>query len=73
MLQWILTERRKELLFRDLRWMDLKRLNKEPAYETMLIRTFNGVTYTLKPNDPRYALPLPRNVINLTGMSQNPR
>lgn len=65
-------ERRKELLFRGLRWMDIKRLNKEGASIT-LTRTVNGQTYTLPPNDLRYALPIPDDVIQLSGMRQNPR
>lgn len=68
----ILRERRKELLMRGLRWMDLKRLNLEGAAIT-LTRTVNGQTYTLPPNDPRYALPIPEEVIALSGMQQNPR
>jgi hypothetical protein len=68
----ILTERRKELLMRGLRWNDLKRLNNEGANIT-LIRTINGQTYTLLPNDLRYALPIPDDIIQLTGMAQNPR
>lgn len=68
----ILTERRKELIFRGLRWMDIKRLNKEGANIT-LKRIINGQTYTLSPNDPRFALPLPKDIIDMTGMPQNPR
>lgn len=68
----ILEERRKELLMRGLRWMDIKRLNKEGANIT-LTRKLNGQTYTLPPNDLRYALPIPENVIELSGMPQNPR
>ncbi len=68
----VLLERRKELLMRGLRWMDLKRLNSEGAGIT-LTRTLNGQTYSLPPNDPRYALPLPEDVIELSGMQQNPR
>ncbi len=68
----ILTERRKELIFRGLRWMDIKRLNKEDANIT-LTRVINGQTYTLPPNDLRYALLLPQDIINITGMPQNPR
>ena len=73
LLTLILAERRKELPFRDLRWMDLKRLNREARYAKTLTRVVDGQTYTLPPNDPRYALPLPRSVIELTGMQQNPR
>lgn len=68
----IRTERRKELLFRGLRWADLKRYNKEGAAIT-LTRTFNGKTYTLPPNDLRYAIAIPEEVIEMTGMPQNPR
>ena len=68
----ILNERRKELFFRCLRWADIKRLNKEGANIT-LQRNINGQLYTLPPNDPRYALPIPEDIINLSGMQQNPR
>lgn len=71
-LQLILTERRKELLMRGLRWMDLKRLNAEGANIT-LTRVLNGQTYLLPPNDLRYAIALPEDVIALSGISQNPR
>ncbi len=71
-LQIILQERRKELVMRGLRWMDLKRLNKEGA-DITLTRTVDGQTYQLLPNDPRYALTIPEDVIALSGMPQNPR
>jgi len=67
----ILQERRKELLFRSLRWMDIKRLNKEGA-GIVLTRVIDGVTYKLPPNDNRYALALPADIIRMTGMPQNP-
>lgn len=68
----ILTERRKELLMRDLRWMDIKRLNKEGS-AIMLKRILNGQQIGLEPNDLRFALPLPAYILALTGMPQNPR
>lgn len=71
-LQLVLAERRKELLMRGLRWMDIKRLNREGAGIT-LKRVLNGQEYTLPSNDPRYALPIPENVVALTGVPQNPR
>ncbi len=71
-LQWILAERRKELLMRSLRWPDIKRLNKEGA-GLILSRMVNGVLIELPPNDPRYAFPLPQSVVTLSGMPQNPR
>lgn len=68
----ILLERRKQLLYRTWRWMDIKRLNKEGA-NIVLKRIINGVEYVLPPNDLRYALPIPEQVIQLSGMQQNPR
>jgi tetratricopeptide (TPR) repeat protein len=68
----ILIERRKQLLMRDLRWMDIKRLNKEGA-NISLRRTVNGITYSLQPNDNKFALPLPETIIRISGMTQNPR
>jgi hypothetical protein len=69
----ILTERRKELCFRGTRWSDLRRSNKEAQFAITLTRVVNLQTYTLPPNDQRYVLPLPPDVIRLTGMPQNPR
>lgn len=71
-LQLILEERRKELLFRGLRWYDLKRLNRDGA-QIEIVRRVNDEQRTLPPNDLRYALPLPEDIIALSGMTQNPR
>jgi hypothetical protein len=71
-LNLILTERRKELLMRSLRWMDVKRLNKEGA-GLSLTRLVNGKTHELPANDLRFALPIPEDVISISGMIQNPR
>jgi hypothetical protein len=68
----ILVERRKELAFRELRWMDIKRYNAEGAGIT-LTRNINNQVYTLPPNDPRYAIAIPEDVIATSGMQQNPR
>lgn len=67
----ILAERRKELLMRALRFSDVKRLNKEGA-NIVLQRTINGTLVSIPPNDSRFALPIPREVIQQSGMPQNP-
>lgn len=72
-LNQVLTERRKELVFRGLRWMDLRRLNQDPRFAITLTRNLNGQIYTLPPNDPRYVLPISDDVIALSGIQQNPR
>lgn len=73
----ILTERRKELLMRGLRWTDLRRLNKDPRFKKDVVKklTINGVptTFTLPANDPRYTLLIPQEVITLSGIPQNIR
>lgn len=70
----ILQERRKELPFTgQLRWEDLRRLNKDPRFAITLKRVYNGVTYTLPPNDLRYTYPIPLSEIVLSGIQQNPR
>lgn len=68
----VLTERRKELIWRGIRWQDLKRLNKEGANIT-LSRLLKGITYTLLPNDAKYVFPIPSNEIALSGIIQNIR
>lgn len=72
-LRLILKERRKELILRGTRWMDLKRLNKEPEFQVTLRRTAGGKEYVLPPNDPKYALPIPDQVIMKSGIPQNIR
>jgi starch-binding outer membrane protein, SusD/RagB family len=71
-LQLILEERNKELVFRGLRWTDLRRLNKHGAGIT-LVRNINGKLYQLLPNDLRYTMPFPDDAIAGSRIVQNPR
>lgn len=71
-LDLIVKERRKELLYRGCRFIDLRRLNKEPRYAVTLTRILNGQTYILAPNDPRYTRPIPDDIIASSGIQQNP-
>lgn len=59
----IITERRKELVFRGCRWTDLRRLGGDVRFAYTLTRTLLGQTYTLPPGDPRYTLQVPAYVI----------
>lgn len=70
-LNQVLTERRKELPFRMLRFTDIKRLNKEGA-NIVQKRVIQGLSYMLPANDLRYALPIPDDIITLTKIQQNP-
>lgn len=56
----VLDERIRELVFRGLRWFDLRRLNKDPRFKVALERVYNGNTYRLEPNDKMYCFPIPR-------------
>ncbi len=72
-LTFILKERRKELVFRGLRWQDLRRLNKDNRFATTLTRTLNNQTYTLPPNDKKYVFPIDEMELKLSGIQQNDR
>lgn len=69
----VLTERRKELVMRGIRWTDLRRLNQDSKASVTLTRTLNGVAGALSPNDPRYTLLIPQPVISNSTLTQNPR
>lgn len=69
----ILKERRKELVYRNIRWMDLRRLNLDSRFAVTLTRNVNNVTYTLAPNSDRYTFALPEIEITKYGFEQNKR
>lgn len=69
----ILIERRKELIWRGLRWSDIRRLNLEGANIT-LKRIIGATTYTLPPNDLRSVMLIPLSETkNNPSIQQNPR
>jgi hypothetical protein len=72
-LKIILLERRKELMYRGTRWLDLRRLNKDAQFEITLTRNINNQVYTLPPNDQRYVFPIPQDELLYNPIQQNPR
>ena len=72
-LSLILQERRKELVYRNLRWTDLRRLNLEPKFAKSIKRTIKGTEYILEPNDGRYVFAIPDDEIKISGIEQNMR
>lgn len=70
----VLEERRKELPFTgQVRWQDLRRLNKDSRFAEILTRNVSGVLYQLSPNDKRYVYPFPQDEIDYAGIPQNER
>jgi starch-binding outer membrane protein, SusD/RagB family len=74
-IELILRERRKELIFRGLRWPDIKRLNKEEAgIKIVPVRFLNGKYYPpLLPLSKNYVLPLPDDALRENIIMQNER
>ncbi|MFC3198260.1 RagB/SusD family nutrient uptake outer membrane protein [Parapedobacter deserti] len=72
-LRKIIDERRKELLFRGSRWIDLRRLNREGSLQLTIYRNIGSNVYSLPPNDNRYVFRIPDEVIASSGMEQNQR
>lgn len=68
----ILRERRKELTFRGVRWMDLRRLNEENG-RIDLKRLYKGETYSLPAKDLRWTMLIPPKIIQASQIPQNPR
>lgn len=73
LLSFVLSERRKELLFRGRRWADLKRLNNDSRFAIILNRKLKDANYQLVPKSMKYALLLPENAVLLGGLIQNSR
>lgn len=74
LLNRVLEERRKELVFRGIRWLDLRRLNRYPEYAVTMRRELkSGESYSIAPNDLRYTFLIPYEVIDMGGYVQNPR
>lgn len=76
-LRYILQERRKELLFRGVRWSDIRRLNQDDRFKKDLTRILTDGSetkkFTLPVGDPRFTFIIPQDVIRTSGMTQNPR
>lgn len=73
LLQFILQERRRELVFRGLRWADLKRLNQDTKTQKILTRELGNKVYSLPPRSLSYALLIPIDVIRESKIEQNRR
>lgn len=59
LIAFIGTERARELAFEGHRWFDLRRTTRSE-----LVKVIDGKTYTLKKDDARYVVPIPREAIS---------
>lgn len=73
LLRLVLLERRKELLYRGVRWHDLRRFKQHDGAEFVLERKIDGVSYQLESNSPKWVWPIPPDVVSFGKVMQNPR
>lgn len=71
-IQQVLDERRRELLFRGMRWSDVRRLNVE-GQNIAFKRALGSKEYILPPKSLKYAFLLPKQEIQFSGLTQNKR
>lgn len=63
-LELVLDERRCEFaMIGYMRYVDLRRLNKEPQFAKTIVHKVGSDTWELPANDPRYIMPVPQNVL----------
>lgn len=73
LLEVIKAERRKELVFRGVRWLDLKRYNLLANEAITISRGYNEGGSQLLPLDQKYVIPIPPLEMELNPLQQNPR
>ncbi len=73
LLPYVLMERQRQLIFRGLRWMDLRRLNRDPRFAKTLRKQIDGQVYELEPGSKRYVWPIPEDAVTYGGLEQNTR
>lgn len=61
-------ERRKELLYRGVRWLDMKRYNQDPDLAKTVEREWAGQNFVLEPNSGKYKFPIPPRELRLNDM-----
>lgn len=71
LLQFILQERKKELVLKGTRWTDLRRLNEDGA--GIELKRANQGSFILPPRDARYIFPIPEDVLQFNNYPQNDR
>lgn len=73
LLSYVILERRRQLIFRGTRWMDLRRLNKDSRFAKSLKKEIDGKVYVLESGSNQYTWPIPNNAVEFGGLEQNKR
>src|SRR5690606_21714997 len=73
----IMEERRRQLVCRGIRWLDLRRLNRDQNFAQSIYRKLDRggeqIVYELEPNSLRYVFLIPTAAVEIGGYEQNPR
>ncbi|MBD1423752.1 RagB/SusD family nutrient uptake outer membrane protein [Sphingobacterium chuzhouense] len=73
----IIEERRRQLVCRGIRWLDLRRLNRDENFAQSIYRELDRdgeqIIYELKPNSLRYVFLIPTMAVEIGRYEQNPR
>lgn len=70
-LSLVISERRKEMVFRGVRWGDLKRFNEEKNHAKDISRDIDGKKHYLRYDSKNWVLPIPEVVVELNEMQNN--
>lgn len=70
-LDFVIQNRRMEMVNRGLGWSDLRRLNREDKYKRTLKREIHGQLFVLEPGDERYVFLIPKESIGQSKLIQN--
>ncbi|WP_339877932.1 RagB/SusD family nutrient uptake outer membrane protein [uncultured Algoriphagus sp.] len=73
LLEVILEEKRKSLVYRGVNWIDLRRLNQEEEFKRVIAREWMGEEVKLNYGSKKYVLPIPQGELNLNPIPQTDR
>ncbi len=73
LLEVILEEKRKSLVYRGINWIDLRRLNQDEDLKRLISREWMGEKIELNSGSKKYVLPIPQNELNSNPITQTDR
>ena len=73
LLEVILEEKRKSLVYRGINWIDLRRLNQDEDLKRLISREWMGEKIELNSGSKKFVLPIPQNELNSNPITQTDR